>query len=263
DSAAESKTAALLILQGLEARKDHPLYRTRGIDSPAIIAEEFVSGTEYSCDFIIENSSIKIIRLTRKIISSMSPFGTIMGYIIETVMPGDQGELESILHRGARALGISEAICMADFMVNDGRIMLLEITPRPGGDCLPMLLQHALGIDILSLTIEFARRQSITLNTHNSHPPAAGLRIIAAQGGILKHIDISELEKDNRARDIKILKHPGHLICMPPDDYDSWLLGHLVFHPDMDIDIKQQSNDLISKIKVNIKLCSSLTKTTS
>jgi hypothetical protein len=126
-----------------------------------------------------------------------------------------------------------------------------------------MLLQSASGVNILALSIEFARQKPITFNDYKSLEIAVGLRLFAAQSGILKKIDIGELEKDARICDIKILKNTGHLICMPPHDYDSWLLGHLIFRPDRDIDIKQQSNDLIRKVKVDIEPCPSLTKTVS
>jgi hypothetical protein len=31
-----------------------------------------------------------------------------------------------------------------------------------------------------------------------------------------------------RVKKTRFIRKPGHIITMPPEDYDSWLLGHMI-----------------------------------
>ena len=66
-------------------------------------------------------------------------------------------------HPSHRACGGSAAntIIMADFIFKDDQFYFLEMTPRPGGDCLPDLIQASLGYDTLGLAIEYAVDKNI------------------------------------------------------------------------------------------------------
>ncbi|MBF0303158.1 MAG: ATP-grasp domain-containing protein, partial [Desulfamplus sp.] len=195
-------------------------------ESPDIIIETYVEGTEYSCDFIIDDtaclrhtdnitqkvyeSQVIPIRLTRKIPAPIPIFGTIMAYEIvdflsenencsQNVFPASCfssssenfsiNDLLPILAKAAKSLGITRSICMVDFIVKDtllkegviqngntksnnpqnhgesyDSIALLEMAPRPGGDCLPWLIQRSMNIDILKLTLDFACKQKSIFN---------------------------------------------------------------------------------------------------
>jgi biotin carboxylase len=86
---------------------------------------------------------------------------------------------------------------MVDFIVQDGRIVLLEMAPRPGGDCLPFLLHRAWGLDILKLFMDFSWQQPFRFETPLGSPAAAGLRLLAPRGGIFKQIDVHRIQKDH------------------------------------------------------------------
>jgi len=253
DTVKDCEIAVLHIEKGLRERQGNRLFSNTFVDSSVMIAEEFISGEEYSCDFIIQNGTIDIIRLTRKIHYSQSPFGTIRGYVLEDLPDGiEHREVLEILYRAASALGITEAVCMVDFLVRNKEIVLLEMTPRPGGDCIPYLLQKALHLDTIKLTLDFARSYPISLNNYKGHTPYAGLRLHAKQSGVLKKINTFSLDSDRRVLEFNILKKPGDFIRMPPDDYESWLLGHVIMKADTTTNIEEQCNDLINRIEVEI-----------
>jgi hypothetical protein len=54
------------------------------------------------------------------------------------------------------------------------------------------------------------------------------IRIHAKEEGILENIDCRRLMEDPRIKSIHLTKKPGHRIQLPPKDYDSWLLGHVI-----------------------------------
>ena len=251
----ECRRAFTLIQYGLEQRKNQRLYRGVSGNSPQIIVEEFVKGAEYSCDFLMDEETATLIRLARKIPSSSGPFGTTMGYVLDDTLP--QGfDLERFcryLARAAGALGIKRSICMADFMVRKGEIILLEMAPRPGGDCLPALIRHALQLDILTLTLDAAQKRPLRIGPFLPPRPFVGLRIHARQGGIFRRINRTPVEGSPRIKEIHIVRHPGDIIRMPPEDYDSFLLGNIIFTPENGMDLMSECRRILDSFTVEIE----------
>jgi len=245
--------AAQLVLSGLAQRKGSRLYN-RGIS--LFIAEEFIDGPEFSCDFAISKGRAEIVRLTKKIKYSPKPFGTINGYMtIDWSESGlNRNRLTDILQDGAAALGILDGICMVDFVVDRGRIVLLEITPRPGGDCIPHLLRSSTGFDILGYTLDFAQNRTATpADSPMSSGTMAALRLFAETNGDIVGIDSGRIQRDSRTRDVHLVRSPGHRIVLPPADYDSWYLGYVLFQPSPDVGVEEQCAELRKLLDLEIQ----------
>ncbi len=221
------------IKTGLHLRNGNPLFNQASSHEHLMLAEEYIEGPEYSCDFIIENESIQVIRLARKIKSPSTPFGTIQGYILPGALPRSVSERQfhDILYKSALALGIKRALCMVDFIISGEKAMLIEMTPRPGGDCLPHMLKECTGLDMLKTSLDFAAGLPLILPDIQNSSPCMAVRIHAEKEGILKKIDCRKLMEDPRVKSIHLTKKPGHKIQLPPKDYDSWLLGHVIITP--------------------------------
>ncbi len=242
------------IFSGLQQRRNQRLYSDFVEQDPHILAEGMVNGDEYSCDFVVQNGRCDVIRLSRKIRAASGPFGTTRAYLLPASLPAamDAHRFCQTLYQSASSLGIDRAICMLDFLIDRDRMVLLELAPRPGGDCLPFLLRRALHLDMLKLQLDFARRLPLQLNHGPNADPLVGLRVHARRSGVLKNIDTSSLEIDHRIREIHLPRPPGHKITLPPQDYDSWLLGHVIFAPAGNAQIEEQCRDLMAKIRVEV-----------
>ncbi|MBF0303157.1 MAG: biotin carboxylase, partial [Desulfamplus sp.] len=108
--------------------------------------------------------------------------------------------------------------------------------------------------DILKLTLDFACKQKSIFNNDIHKQPCnlVGLRIHANKAGILKSIDISMVKSDSRVREIFIKRKPGDQIILPPQNYDSWNMGHIIFEPYEDTPCKDQCMELLSILKIKI-----------
>ena len=230
-------TAFNAVADGLAARTGNPLFKPTDAGAFRMLAEEWVAGPEYSCDFLMEKDQAVILRKTKKIKVDSRPFGTISGYAIcpendETPnMPAAEA-LSDIFYRAARTLGIETGVCMVDFILRNRKPVLIEMTPRPGGDCLPFLLKEAGNIDILGLTLDAARGAAWKTEKKGPYTPLVAFRIHARKNGVLKRINTAAVENDRRVKKIHLIHPPGHKVTMPPLDYDSWLLGHMILEPD-------------------------------
>jgi len=255
ESGDECKRGYQEILSGLTHRPGNRLYKFPSGSDPLVLAEEFISGEEFSCDFLMENGGVEVIRISRKIPDQESPFGTTLAYVLPALLPTeiDPAAFRSALYQSARALGLTRAICMLDFVIRDNAIVLLEMSPRPGGDCLPFLMRHRFGLDILKLNLDFAQQVPIRLHHPDNLDPFIGLRLHAKKGGILRKIDIAPLRQDPRVLEIHLPRTPGHVIRMPPADYDSWLLGHIIFEPQKNPGLATQCAELLGQITVEVE----------
>ncbi|MFH1700639.1 MAG: ATP-grasp domain-containing protein [Candidatus Zixiibacteriota bacterium] len=248
------------VRNGLEKRKESPLYRTysENMDEPEIplmLLEEFIEGREYSADFIINADRVDIIRIAKKIKSESLPFGTTLAYFLPARLPGKLTlDILSLRLKGAaNALGFDRAICMVDFIIHKDEIIFLEMTPRIGGDCLPQLIDHSCGLDIIVLALEFAEGKEISIPPHDKWKDLTALRIFASESGKLVNIDCSALSRLKSIKEIYFKFASGHEILLPPDEYDSWCLGHLIFEPETGKQITQQCLNIVEKIAINLE----------
>ena len=214
--------------------------------------EEYASGMEYSCDLLMDGPDARIIRLARKIPASGQSFGTTLAYEIPGSLPEalTHDELTRILERAARSLGIERAICMVDFIFRDGTPLLLEMTPRPGGDCLPFLILQASGFDILQASLDLALGRTVQIPGAGRWEHLIGLRLFADQPGIVAAMDIRLLERDPRVREVCVHRRPGHRVVLPPDDYDARLFGHAVFAPECMHDLEAECAELSRLLRI-------------
>jgi len=238
DDDAELVKSFRIIKDGLAKRASSRMYTkanaTTGPDPlKAFAIEEFIEGPEYSCDFIVENGRAAIIRTACKIRDTQLPFGTTLAYELPAFLPAEltEARLTGCLYDAARAARLERAVCMVDFIVRDGLPLLLELTPRPGGDCLPFLIRQSCGLDMLGLALDFAEGEPVSIPVPEAWRHLLGVRLFAPMAGRLREVDFSDLNADPVVRECYLKRAPGHVITLPPDDYDSWMLGHVVFSP--------------------------------
>ena len=250
----ECRSAFKAIQTGLKKRCLNPLFQRSSSKEILMLAEERITGTEYSCDFIIEKDDVRVIRLAKKITSVFRPFGTILGYAIPASLPQglDKNNFLQTLFNSATSLGIKRGLCMIDFIVSDNQIVLIELTPRPGGDCLPHLLKACTNLDILKLSLDFAQNHPLDLDNTQWSSAYVGIRLHAGHSGVLRKIEYGHLFEDKRVKHIHLTKNPGHKIKLPPDDYDSWNQGHIIIEPSGNKFPESQAITLSKKIEIFI-----------
>lgn len=228
-----------MVKSGLAKRGGSRMYSVPDNDAGApdplsvIVAEEFVEGPEYSCDFIIEGDSVRIIRVAGKIRSTSLAFGTTLAYLLPAELPDGlvTACLAEKLCAAAKALGIDRAVCMVDFIVRDSRPCFLELTPRPGGDCLPPLIMRSCGLDMLGLALDFAEGRPIAVSPESGWQQLVGARMFARSKGTIRRLDTTAITAHPAVVECYLKRATGHVVKLPPEDYDSWLLGHIIFRP--------------------------------
>ncbi len=221
----------------------------------AFAAEELIIGREFSCDFLLDGDRLDIIRIARKIHAPGQPLGTIMAYIMPAILPGelDVEMFREQLREAAHAVGLTRTIAMVDFIVRRNEAYLIEMTPRPGGDCLPPMMLHSSGFDILGANLDFAETRPVTIPPAEQWKRLVGLRLFATRNGVIRNIDARHIRADARVRYVDIKRSPGHEIILPPDDYDSRLLGSVIFEPTRVHSIEAECTELSSALILDLE----------
>ena len=243
------------IKDGLAQRSDWPMYRLEAGRNFPVLAEEWVEGREYSADFMVENDRVRLIRVAKKLRDDSLPFGTTRAYEVPAKLPSGISEnfLAGKLYEAARALGFNRAVCMADFMIVKNEPVFLELTPRTGGDCLPPLVRKSSGLDTVGLALDFAENKKIDIPPPGQWADHIGLRLFADSSGTLGEINCDGAAADARVKEIYLKRSPGHEIVVPPEDYDTWLLGHVIFAPEPDVNLKKQCDEILKKITIKME----------
>jgi biotin carboxylase len=275
-SLAEVRTACTRIQTGLEKRRRELLYDAQAGGSSRILMQEYIAGTEYSCDFIVLPDRVQIIRMCRKYHANPArfpreqqayTFGITEAYELfppegdspRYPSPLPRQDLEQILGTAALAAGIRGIICMADFIATEtGRTCLLEMAPRPAGDCIPWMLRTFCATDILALTIDAAAGiaagtssiPAIFADVTHGCLPAVGLRIFASRKGTINRFDLSALHADPRVNSVYLRYTPPHTVVLPPSDYESRILGYILYRPHAVASVESQNKELTGKLGI-------------
>ncbi len=252
----DAKDAYRRISSILETRAMDRMYCLDGeSDQVKVICEEFIAGDEFSCDVCYDAGRVQILRIARKYMRDDAPTGTVMAYEIPAnSLLGTQGveTIKSYLGGAIRALAMDRCLCMVDFIWHNNIPYFLELSPRPGGDCLPQLVEQSCGMDMLGITLDFAECRPLKIPLDNAWKHVVGIRFHADRSGRLESIRAHGLDQIPNLLEWKWIRHIGDRIQLPPEDYDSWLLGYGIFSPSAELEIKDQILGLVHNIEVGI-----------
>jgi len=257
----DARRAFKLISQKLASHPDVRMYPDgtfpgRSLDPRRdIVAEEGFTGPEYSCDFLLEGSRARLVRLAGKIMAPQLGTGTTHVYYVpdreETGI--SHRDLENQLALAAESLDFHSGIFMADFITHRGKARFLEISPRPAGDCLPWLIQASSGVDTLGLALDVAQGRRISIPDLDSHLPLAAVRLFARQAGTVRKLGAARMMADPRVIETAFYRRPGHRVTLPPGDYSSRILGHAIFHPSDRFRLGEEGAELEDMVELEIE----------
>ncbi len=163
--------------------------------SPAYLAQRCIQGREFGVDFFIEGQRLRILRLCEKfLVETPTQAGVVGGYCIPHLPQRLRRQLQDTLRQAARAVGMMRGIGMADLILSNDVFYLLEMAPRPGGDCLPDLCRAAFNYDPIRATCEAAIGETPRA-IHWPHPrrPLCALHLMSDREGTIQQIDFSAL----------------------------------------------------------------------
>ena len=118
------------------------------------LLEQYINGDEYSCDFLVRDNNVQVIRAVKKFKGPY--FGLFSAYHLLTFegLEANRIDLEKLtdMCRGiAQSFSINQGICMVDFKLSDGEFKVLESSVRPGLSAFNHLMYKIYGYTSLAV----------------------------------------------------------------------------------------------------------------
>lgn len=196
------------------------------------LAQQFVSGREFGADIHIDGDQVRMLRLCEKYLVDAPGLAGLVGAYYPARIDGETRDLlTETLKRAADALGIERGLAMVDLILAGGVPYLLELSLRPGGDCLPDLCRAASGYDPVRTACRLALGLAPDIAWIEPPRPLAALHLLSRKSGILRRLDDTALLADPRVeRLIEIYHVAGEEIRCWPGSYDDRILASCLVH---------------------------------
>lgn len=122
--------------------------------SPAILVEEYLTGGEYSVETISEDGVHRPVAVVAK--HALPTHCVEVGHVVPAgLSANDQAGVYTFVQEVLTALGVRQGVTHTEIKVgDDGRVRVVETHLRPAGDAIPVLVDEALGVDLIGLLIE-------------------------------------------------------------------------------------------------------------
>lgn len=162
-----------------------------GFEKRAIV-EEFITGKEYSVESISYNGKHKLLAITEKFTTGTPNF--IETGHIEPALFSDKEkeEIQRVVFSALDALEVRNGASHSEIMVSDGKITIVEIGARMGGDKIgSSLVPLTTGIDFVKNVILVAMGEEPEFEPE-AHFCAAGIRFIFDENDIAVYNKVKE-----------------------------------------------------------------------
>lgn len=140
------------------AYKKHIKNRNYGslskVFSSKVLIQEFIDGKEYSVESIVEDSVVKNITITEKLLDEKHQFVEI-GHILpaNNLLYSDKVKILEYINQIHRAFNINTGITHTEIKINDNGVFLIELNPRVAGGGIPNILSKILNRNIYEIAV--------------------------------------------------------------------------------------------------------------
>jgi biotin carboxylase len=142
------------------------------IDGRAIVEQE-IDGSQHTCEGFLENGTIAFSLVTDRL-TAPTPYTATAGHRVPSRLgvPSQDEAIRQLAHVFA-ALGVRDGPFDCDFVATHAGVVLLEATPRLGGNSLSRLVAACCDFDIVDAAIRHACGEPLRLPSTSSIAPSA------------------------------------------------------------------------------------------
>ena len=167
----------------LEVRAEHALRaaieraRQAGFDG-RVCVEEVIPGREYGGDAVAAAGALRAFVTEKHVVGTV-----VRGHHVPPGLDADGlAAIEDAIRTHAALLGVRDGILNFDVMLGpDGAPVVIEMSPRLGGNWIPQLVAHAWGVDLLGCALDLALGRAPALVAPGPARPA-GSYVLGARG---------------------------------------------------------------------------------
>lgn len=201
--------------KGIFIVRDEQTFRERvaesqsfSVDSTALL-EEFIDGSQHTCEGLIEDGKTVLAMVTDRD-TTLPPHTATTGHRVPSALSQSmQSKVLAVIEEVFGRLGVRSGPFDCDFVASGDRIVLIEMTPRLGGNSLSRLFRAALDFDLVAYAVAHACGDPRPLPAQHRPRPAAIVILGVAQAGRLAwNQDEAEALRQESWVETLIMDHP-------------------------------------------------------
>ncbi|WP_369160317.1 acetyl-CoA carboxylase biotin carboxylase subunit family protein [Candidatus Thiodiazotropha sp. LNASS1] len=179
-----------------------------------VCLEEFIDGQDVSVEGFILNNKVRYAFISKKYIHNFAVIGhelpnNISGEIQNNILD----QIQKVVDSGI----VSNGPFDADFRIGEGRVVLLEIAPRLGGNGLPVLVEAAYGISLIELSLKYAMdepSQILDIELEENVVPHVSILLYPERTGTVESLSSEEsiISKLDKVEELCINLVPGQKV---------------------------------------------------
>ncbi len=186
--------------------------------SGTLLAEEEMHGDEVSVESVTVGGRTSIIAVTEKTTTRGESFVEMGHALPARLEPAVAGEIRRVVPAALAALGYDHGIAHTELILTASGPRIIEVNPRPAGDCILDLLRAATGTDLYGVAADLALGLPVDLDALGSleFTGGAAIRFLGAEPGIVRRIDgVAEVSRllDSAVERLVLLSRPGDLLA--------------------------------------------------
>lgn len=218
---------------------------------PYLVAEEVVEGTEYSIESLHFNGESKILQITEKVVTPLPYFIELAHIQPAIIEPETRKELEELLGKVVKAFGFDNCGAHNEVKIKDGKITLIEVSPRIGGDFISsVLVKASTGINMEKALIQIVLGEEPDFSTTN--PAASGIFFFDFKEGKLNSIsDFGDIFNRPEVLSYKFDLKEGDTIPKIRTGVDRY--GYFILKTESREKLLELRDELLSKINIEIE----------
>ncbi len=120
--------------------------------SGAVSVEEFITGVDVSGDGFLKNGQLYAI-VSQKYKHGFIPTGH---RFPTNISNEDQALIFSEITKTCQVLGYTDGPIDFDVKISNKRVVIIEMSPRLGGNGIPELIKRSAGVDLIEMTLDYA-----------------------------------------------------------------------------------------------------------
>ncbi|MFI9509737.1 ATP-grasp domain-containing protein [Nocardia sp. NPDC052566] len=150
-----------------------------------VIVEELLSGRHYSAEAFVDRGRIAFVGVSARTLTAAPYFVTTTHRVPADLDQGPHRELRAMLDAVVAELGYARGPLTIDLLIDpDGRIHLIEMGARVGGNGLGELVEHAYGVDTVAAAIAAATGEPAAVTPTRSRAAISEV-LYAERAGVL------------------------------------------------------------------------------
>lgn len=159
----------------------------------SVLIEQFIEGPEFSIEMIVWQGEIHVLTVTDKKTTGAPHFVELGHNQPSCFSANDVETLKAAAVAGVRALGVNNCACHAEAKLMNGKVYLMEVGARLGGDFISTELTHlSTGIDMVAAAIDVALGVEPDLSA-KEEPKGVCIRYFCPKPGKLVSISNTEV----------------------------------------------------------------------